>query len=96
MSAAVAPALTIGMIFECGPQGADKQVCEYLARHIRPGAQIKSRTLDDKVNLLRDAGRVAAQLLKDGCACVLVVWDLRPAWPDKTVRPAGMTSGRAS
>lgn len=87
MSAVAVPALTIGMIFECGPQGADKQVCEYLARHIRPGVQIKSRTLDDKVNLLRDAGRVAAQLLKDGCACVLVVWDLRPAWPDKTLRP---------
>ena len=23
--------MKIGMIFECGPQGADKQVCEYLA-----------------------------------------------------------------
>lgn len=87
MIGATAPALTIGMIFECGPQGADKQVCEYLARHIRPGVEIKSRTLDDKVNLLRDAGRVAAQLLKDGCACVLVVRDLRPAWPDKALRP---------
>ena len=83
---AAAPA-TIGMIFECGPQGADKQVCEYLARHIKPGVRISSRTLDDKVNLLRDAGKVAAQLLKDGCACVLVVWDLRPAWPDTKRKP---------
>ncbi len=78
---------TIGMVFECGPQGADKQVCEYLARHIRPGIAIKSRTLDNKGNLLRDAGKVAAQLMKDGCACVLIVWDLRPAWPDKKHRP---------
>ena len=30
-SAAAAPLATIGLVFECGPQGADKQVCEYLA-----------------------------------------------------------------
>lgn len=87
MTGAAAPLANIGMVFECGPQGADKQVCEYLARHIRPGIQISSRTLDDKVNLLRDAGKVSAQLLKDGCACVLVVWDLRPAWPDNKRKP---------
>jgi len=86
MVAASAPA-TIGMVFECGPQGADKQVCEYLAQQLRPGIRVKSRTLDNKDNLLRDAGKVAAQLLKDGCTCVLVVWDLRPAWPDKKDKP---------
>lgn len=79
--------MTIGLIFECGPQGADKQVCEYLAAHLRPGVQLSSRTLDNKENLLRDAGKVAAQLLKDGCLCVLIVWDLRPAWPDKKDKP---------
>jgi len=91
MSAAQAPAkhppATIGMVFECGPQGADKLVCEYLANQIRPGVVVRSKTLDSKVNLLRDAGKVAAQLLKDGCACVMIIWDLRPAWPDKTDRP---------
>ena len=87
MSSASAATATIGMVFECGPQGADKQVCEYLAQHIRPGICVKSRTLDNKDNLLRDAGKVAAQLLKDGCACVLVLWDLRPAWPDKKNKP---------
>lgn len=78
---------TIGMIFECGPQGADKQVCEYLAQRIRPGVKIRSKPLDNKENLLRDAGRVAAQLLGEGCSCVLIIWDLRPAWPDKGERP---------
>jgi len=81
------PSATIGMVFECGPQGADKLVCEYLGKHIRPEVEIKSRTLDNKENLLRDAGKVAAQLLQDGCACVLIVWDLRPAWPDKKDKP---------
>lgn len=84
--AATSPA-TIGMIFECGPQGADKQVCEHLVRHIRDDIRIKSRTLDNKNNLLRDAGKVAAQLLRESCTCVLVLWDLRPAWPDKKHKP---------
>ena len=79
--------MSIGLIFECGPQGADKLVCEYLARAIRPGVELSSRTLDNKENLLRDAGRVAAQFLKDGCQCVLVVWDLRPSWPDTKKKP---------
>lgn len=79
--------MTIGIILECGPQGADKLVCEYLAAHIRPGVKVTSRTLDNKKDLLQDAGKVAAQLLKDGCRCVLIVWDLRPAWPDKNDKP---------
>ena len=79
--------MTIGLIFECGPQGADKQVCEYLVEQLKPGGRITSATLDNKENLLRDAGKVAARMLKDGCACVLVVWDLRPAWPDMKNKP---------
>jgi hypothetical protein len=79
--------MKIGLIFECGPQGADKQVCEYLAAVIRPGIELSCVTLDTKANLLRDAGAVASQMLQDGCACVLIVWDLRPAWPDKKNKP---------
>ena len=79
--------MTLGLILECGPEGADKQVCEYLIRTIKPGVRISSRTLDNKENLLRDAGRVAAQLLDDNCTCVLIVWDLRPAWPDMKGKP---------
>lgn len=82
---------TIGLIFECGPQGADKQVCEYLIKQIRPGVTVSSRTLDNKDNLLRDAGKVAVQLLQDGCSCVLIVWDLRPAWPDTKHKPCRHT-----
>ena len=79
--------MKLGLIFECGPQGADKQVCEYLASQLRPGVQLISRTLDNKPNLLAEAGKVAAKLLADGCTCVLIVWDLRPAWPDKNNKP---------
>ncbi|MBI4984432.1 MAG: DUF4276 family protein [Rhodocyclales bacterium] len=79
--------MKIGLIFECGPQGADKQVCEYLARKLLPDVELVSKTLDTKPNLLNEAGRVAAGLLADDCDRVLVVWDLRPAWPVKGDKP---------
>lgn len=81
----------VGFIFECGPQGADKQVCEYLARQVSAGIVPVSRTLDDKTNLLREAGIVAATLFAEGCERVLIVWDLRPAWPDTKVKPCRKT-----
>lgn len=74
--------MKVGFVFECGPQGADLQVCEYLAREIRPDITPVSQTLSNKDDLLRNAGRVSASLLAEGCERVLVVWDLRPAWPD--------------
>jgi uncharacterized protein DUF4276 len=77
----------VGFIFECGLKGADVLVCEYLASQIRADIMPVSRTLDNKENLLRDAGRVAAALLADGCERVLIVWDLRPAWPDRKHKP---------
>jgi hypothetical protein len=79
--------MKIGMIFECGPQGADKQVCEYLGSQIRDDIEFSSITLDNKAILLRDASHAAKQLLADGCCCVLIIWDLRPAWSDKTRKP---------
>lgn len=79
--------MKIGFVFECGPKGADKQVCEYLAGKLRPADTFVSRTLDNKANLLASAGSVAAALLEDGCERVLIVWDLRPAWPEKGSRP---------
>lgn len=79
--------MTIGFVFECGPQGADKFVCEYLAGQLKPGEKIISRTLDTKLKLLEGAAPVAKQLLAEGCRRVLIVWDLRPAWPDKGDKP---------
>jgi Domain of unknown function (DUF4276) len=79
--------MSIGFIFECGPQGADKQVCEYVASQLRPGQTWVSRTMDNKLKLLEGAASVAQGLLADGCEKVLIVWDLRPAWPDKKDKP---------
>ena len=79
--------MKVGMIFECGPEGADKTVCMQLAKRIKPDLRIAARTLDDKPNLIADCGSAAAELLEDECDRVVVVWDLRPAWPDKKLKP---------
>lgn len=75
------------MIFECGPAGADKAVCELLAKRLKPGIQIASITLDNKPKLLADCGEAAAQLFKDGCQRVLIAWDLYPPWREAGARP---------
>ena len=79
--------MKIGMIFECGPQGADKKVCEYLARQLQPDIEIIGVTLDNKPNLIASCGQAAAQLLNEGCERVLIIWDLYPAWREKGQKP---------
>jgi hypothetical protein len=79
--------MKLGMIFECGPQGADKKVCEYLVQKICPGIEIVSITLDNKQKLLRDSGSSAALLLSQGCSYVLIIWDLYPPWGARGQRP---------
>ena len=71
--------MTIGLILECGPQGADKLVCEYFVSKLRPGVAVVSRTMDTKPDLLSKAAVVADRLLADGCERELIIWDLRPA-----------------
>ncbi|HAG85837.1 MAG TPA: hypothetical protein DCL61_33030 [Cyanobacteria bacterium UBA12227] len=79
--------MKVGMIFECGPDGADKQVCEHLARMLQPDIEISSVTLDNKPNLLSECGATAAQLLEDGCDRIIIVWDLHPPWREKKQPP---------
>ena len=72
--------MKVGMIFECGPQGADLKVCEYLAKQIKPDIQIESVTLDNKNRLVAECGKAAQLLLASGCDQVVIVWDLYPSW----------------
>lgn len=70
----------MGMIFECGPYGADIQVCKLLAKKLRPDLKILTVTLDNKPNLLTECGEATAELFERGCERVIIVWDLYPAW----------------
>ena len=75
--------MKIGIIFECGPNGADQQVCEHLAHRLLPDIEVVSITLDNKPKLLRDCGPAAATLLQQGCERIVIVWDLYPPWRKK-------------
>lgn len=75
------------MIFECGPDGADQQVCVALAQRLVPGISVSAVTLDNKPNLIRECGRAAASLRADRCDPVLIIWDLYPAWRERGIRP---------
>lgn len=78
--------MKVGMIFECGPDGADVKVCEYLAKQIRPEISISSITLDNKDKLIRECGEKAEDLLSiDKCDKVVIVWDLLPPQRGKSV-----------
>ena len=79
--------MKVGMIFECGPEGADQQVCKYLAQQLLPDIEIVSITLDNKRKLLRDCGPAAATLLREGCRRIIIVWDLFPPWRQRGERP---------
>ncbi len=79
--------MKVGLIFECGPQGADKAVCEHLARMLEPDIEISSVTLDSKPDLVRDCGEAAAALLDEGCERVVIIWDLYPPWGGKKQKP---------
>jgi hypothetical protein len=78
----------VGMIFECGPQGADKKVCEILLKKLDPMIETKSVTLDNKPNLVQKCGAAAKQLLEtEKCDRVIILWDLYPAWRTDDEKP---------
>lgn len=79
--------MKIGMVFESGPQGAEKQVCEHLARAIRPGINIESVTHLNKPEMIAECGKDVAQLLKEGCKRILIIWDLFPPWRTTKEKP---------
>ncbi len=79
--------MKVGMIFECGPEGADVKVCTYLARQLRPDIVICTVTLDNKPKMIGKCGEAAAGLLANGCERVVIVWDLHPAWREHRQRP---------
>ncbi len=71
--------MKIGFIYECGPQGADVDVCRNLAVRMKSEIECVARTLDNKANLVRECGPVAKVLLQE-CEHVFIIWDLFPPW----------------
>src|SRR5216684_2159796 len=79
--------MKVGMIFECGPDGADLQVCKHLARLLQPEIEIAHVTLDNKSRLVAECGSAVARLLNERCERVVIVWDLHPPWRSNREKP---------
>lgn len=80
--------MKVGLILECGPQGADKAVCEHLAKLLDPEIEIVTLTLDNKPGLIENCAEAATTLFElDLCDRVIIVWDLYPAWRTGGERP---------
>lgn len=79
--------MKVGMIFESGPQGAERQVCEYLAKRIRPGIVIVPVAHRNKPEMIADCGKDVAQLLRERCHRILIIWDLFPPWRKRGEQP---------
>lgn len=77
----------IGLILECGPAGADKQVYEALVGRLYPETACEIHTMSNKLALIQDCGATARTLLDIGCSSVFVMWDLYPAWREHGVKP---------
>lgn len=75
------------MIFECGPGGADLQVCRHLACLLQSDIEIAHVTLGNKPHLVAECGTAAARLLAEGCERVVIVWDLYPPWRPNKQKP---------
>lgn len=70
----------IGIVCE-GIQGnEDEKVLKHLASRIVPGAAVECTPMGRKPDLIRDCGTAVKAFLDDGCARVLVVWDLEPGF----------------
>jgi hypothetical protein len=77
----------VGILCECGPAGAEVQVFPELVRRIDAKLEIECVPLDNKPKLARECGKAAATLLGTGCARVVIVWDLYPAWREREFKP---------
>ena len=79
--------IKVGIICECGPEGAEVQVFPELAGRIDASLKIECVPLDQKPKLIRECGKTAATLFTQGCQRVVIVWDLYPAWRERENRP---------
>lgn len=79
--------MKIGLLFECGPEGPDKKICEAIINSIQPKIDAIYRGLDDKPGLIEKCGNVSAALIADGCERIIIVWDLYPGWREDGQTP---------
>lgn len=72
--------MRVAIVCEGAPGGEDQQVLEYLARRIRPDADVKAFPQGQKPLLIASAGTMVQALIAEGFDRVLIMWDVYPRW----------------
>jgi hypothetical protein len=71
----------LGLVLECGREGADERVLRCLIARLSPGTEVRVAAMGDKAALFRDGIQAADKLLSaDNCDHVFIIWDLHPEW----------------
>jgi hypothetical protein len=77
----------VGILVECGRDGLEVHLCRRICSLLRQqhGRDLEEQVapLDNKERLLEEGATVAARLLEAGCKRVVILWDERPAWPER-------------
>jgi hypothetical protein len=71
--------MKLGMIFESGAQGADRQVCRHLAEELDASIEVEYVNHMNKPEMISACGKDVRHLMAQGCEKVLIVWDLYPS-----------------
>lgn len=79
--------MKIGIICECGPQGAETQDFPELVKKLGLKHVLDIVPMDKKPKLVEGCGKAARQLFESGCERVLLIWDLYPGWREKGMKP---------
>ncbi len=82
--------MKVGILVECGREGLEdvmmRRICTLLQQEHGEPSAFEIVPMDNKARLIRDSGAAVANLLRDGCDKVVILWDERPAWPDRRER----------
>jgi hypothetical protein len=77
----------VGILVECGRDGLEVHVCRRICTLLQrdTGVEIEAvvRPMNNKPALLEGCGVAAQALFQSGCERVIILWDERPAWPEK-------------
>jgi hypothetical protein len=80
----------VGILVECGPEGLEFHVCRKICTLLErdTGIEIEAQIvpMNNKRDLLEGCGAVTRSLFHDGYERVIILWDERPAWPEKNER----------
>lgn len=82
--------IKLGILVECSRAGIESvmvsKICSLLAVDHNQSIDVDIVPMDSKKKLILDCATAIELLIAQGCSRVVVLWDERPAWPDKQTK----------